>query len=108
MEQVQPYTGSVPDWYHDGMATNLRLRPDAAEAVRDEARRTGRSQQDVIRDAVDRYLGLDAGNGTGAADAWVLGSGLRSPRRPYRKVTRRLSLPAGTSGTELLARDERI
>ena len=40
------------------MATNLRLRPDAARALREAAERTNRSQQDLIREAVDLYLGL--------------------------------------------------
>ena len=41
-----------------GMATNLRLSPKAADALRAAAKRSGRSQQDLLREAVDRYLGL--------------------------------------------------
>ena len=40
------------------MATNLRLRPEQSEALRVRASATGRSQQELIRDAVDRYLDL--------------------------------------------------
>lgn len=40
------------------MATNLRLRPEAETALRKEAERTGRSQQDLIREALDRYLSI--------------------------------------------------
>ena len=43
------------------MATNLWLGPDAAEAVRRKAERTGRSQQEVTREAIDVHLGLSAG-----------------------------------------------
>lgn len=40
---------------------NLRLSPEAEEAVRREAERTGRLQQAVIREAIGRHLGLVAG-----------------------------------------------
>lgn len=40
------------------MATNLRLRPETEEALRLEAERTGRSQQEIIREALDLHLGL--------------------------------------------------
>lgn len=77
------------------MATNLRLRPDAEEAVRAEAARTGKSQQDVIREAVDRYLGLAP-----------MSERLRSPRSAYREPE---PVALGErSSTELLARDDRV
>jgi hypothetical protein len=41
------------------MATNLRLNLKAERALRAEAARTGESQQNLIRTAVDQYLGLD-------------------------------------------------
>jgi predicted transcriptional regulator len=47
------------------MAMNLRLSPEAEAALRAEADRANRSQQDLIRDAVDQYLGLDVGRGGG-------------------------------------------
>lgn len=37
---------------------NLRLRPDAAKALREESERTGLSQQEILRRAVDEHLGL--------------------------------------------------
>jgi hypothetical protein len=38
------------------MAVTLRLRPDAADALRAEAERTGLSQQTIVRRALDEYL----------------------------------------------------
>ena len=40
------------------MATNLRLSPESARALQDAARASGRSQQELIREALDQYLGL--------------------------------------------------
>jgi len=40
------------------MATNLRLRPATEAALRERSASTGRSQQQLIRDALDQYLGL--------------------------------------------------
>lgn len=93
------------------MATNLRLRPDAQDAVRAEAQRSGRSQQEVIREAVDRYLGLVPGTVSTATrdlDALVASGSLRRPRTPYRRPRRRLRLPAGVESAELLDRSERV
>lgn len=68
------------------MAMNLRLRPDAEEALRAEAARSRRSQQDVLRAAVDSYLGIGDGE-PGAVQDELLASGkVRPPRSPYRKV----------------------
>lgn len=91
------------------MATNLRLRPDAAEAVRTEAKRSGRSQQDVIRDAVDRQLGLDASAGhRGQLHALVATGEVRPPREPYRAPTARYAIPARLTTLALLERDDRL
>jgi len=91
------------------MATNLRLRPDAEEAVRAEAQRSGRSQQQVIRDAVDRYLALtpDAAP-TSDLDALIAAGAVRPPRTPYRKARKRISLPTGVTTAELLDREDRF
>ncbi|MEV0801390.1 ribbon-helix-helix protein, CopG family [Kribbella sp. NPDC050281] len=35
---------------------NLRLTPEAAAALQAEAERTGRSQQEIVQEAVDRHL----------------------------------------------------
>jgi hypothetical protein len=91
------------------MATNLRLRPDAEQAVRMEARRSGRSQQDVIREAVDRYLGLMPRDPTASElDRLVVTGTVRPPRIPYRRPRRRLTLPSGVSTAELLDRGDRV
>ncbi len=91
------------------MATNLRLRHDAAEAVRREAERTGRSQQDVIRDAVDHHLGLARqGARGGDIDILVADGTVRRPRRPYRRAAHRLALDPGVTSTDLLDRQDRI
>lgn len=91
------------------MATNLRLRPDAEEAVRREAHRTGSSQQDVIRDAVDAHLGLTAARGAGdETSALVAAGAVRAPRRRYRRLEERLVLPAGTTSADLLDRSDRL
>ncbi len=91
------------------MATNLRLRPDAEEAVRREAQRSGRSQQDVIRDAIDRDLGLSSGIAKrGELDVLIAAGVVLRPRSPYRRLARRLALPEGTTSSGLLDRGDRI
>ncbi|HLI02425.1 MAG TPA: ribbon-helix-helix protein, CopG family [Acidimicrobiales bacterium] len=84
---------------------NLRLGPEAEEAVRAEAQRSGRSQQDVIREAVDRYLGLSRPPASDRPDHF--GAAPR-PRTPYRKMARRLVLPTGMTSESLLDRDDRF
>lgn len=92
-----------------GMATNLRLRPEAEEAVRAEAQRTGRSQQEVIREAVNRYLGLAAHTKPDTdLDRLIATGTVRPPRVPYRKPRTRLALPAGVTTAQLLDRAERM
>lgn len=93
--------------YHDEVATNLRLRPDAEAALRVEAARSGRSQQEILRDAVDRYLDLAHEDPTGG-DPFLRSGALLPPRTRYRKVTPTTTLPAGTTSLELLDRDERL
>lgn len=100
-------------WYRsgtiDGMATNLRLRPESEDAVRAEAQRSGRSQQEVIREAVDRYLGLAPDTSpSGELDSLVASGAVRPPRVPYRRPRRRLPLSPGVTSADLLDRDERI
>lgn len=85
------------------MATNLRLRDDAAEALRQASERTGRSQQNLIRDAVDRYLGL-VGDQTDLDRA--VAQGLVRPPAPFRDVRPSTTL-ASVSSLDLLDRDER-
>ena len=90
------------------MATNLRLRRDAADAVRKEAERTGRSQQDVIRDAVDLHLGLTPSTSSDELDALVAARTVRRPRSAFRKATSHLALPSGVTTANLLDRLDRI
>jgi hypothetical protein len=90
------------------MATNLRLRPDAEAAVRAEAQRSGRSQQEVIRDAIDRQLGLTARTDGSRHDEALIASGaVRPPREPFRAAATRIEPPAGVTTLDLLAREER-
>jgi hypothetical protein len=93
------------------MATNLRLSREAEEAVRREAERSGRSQQEVIRDAIARQLGIAESASTGARDdlASLISSGtVRAPRSHAHRGGRRLLLPDGVGSVDLLNRDDRI
>ncbi len=66
---------------------NLGLGPDVEEAVRREAQRTGRSQQEVIREAISRYLGLSAGENPRSELSLMVSTGtVRPPRVPYRRA----------------------
>ena len=88
------------------MATNLRLRADAEAALRAESARSGRSQQEILRDALDRYLDL-TGEEDSSGDALLRSGTLLPPRTRYRKVTPTTILSAGVSSLDLLDRDER-
>lgn len=104
---------AVPVWHRRGiitrMAMNLRLDSDAEEAVRREAKRVGRSQQDVIREAVSRHLGITRGDSPRGELSMLVATGtVRAPRTPYQRVTKRLSLPPGVTSASLLDREDRI
>jgi hypothetical protein len=92
------------------MATNLRLRPDAEEAVRAEAVRTGRSQQEVIREAVDIYLGLNESHPRSEAEALVANRSVLPARGPFVEVDAddMITLPEGMTTLDLLDRDDRL
>ena len=55
---------TITDWYRDRyrktypdpMAMNLRLTENLATALRDLAEQTGRSQQDLAREALEEYV----------------------------------------------------
>ena len=102
-------TVSGTELVQSAMATNLRLGADAEEALRREAERTGRSQQELIREAVDRYLGL-AGNRPPTSDRdVVVTSGLALPaRRAYEELEELVRLPTALTTIELLGRDDRV
>ena len=91
------------------MATNLRLRADAQAALREQADTTGRSQQELIREAVDRYLGLDSGAVPRTAAGALLASGaVLAARSEFRESDELLALPKGLGTLELLDRDDRV
>jgi hypothetical protein len=91
------------------MATNLRLRHDAEEAVRLRAQRSGRSQQEIIREALDRYLGLAPADAPrNQLEELIAAGAVRPPRTAYRKATKRIVLPGGVTSAQLLEREDRI
>lgn len=77
--------------------------------MRREAKRSGRSQQDVIRDAIARQLGVGTQNG-GSDDlaALVATGAVRAPRTPPRRPAARLALAHGVDSMDLLDREDRI
>ncbi|MGM7698322.1 hypothetical protein [Microbacterium sp. A84] len=85
------------------MAMNLRLRDDAVVALRAESERTGLSQQEILRLAVDEHLGISGSVRAPAYPEWVT-----LPERVYRPVTPALRLPDGLSTADLLDRDDRV
>ena len=94
-------------WYYPAVATNLRLRRDVADAVRAAAIESGRSQQEIIREAIDRYLALaPISEQESDLRALILAGTVRPPRAPYRKAGRRIRLPAGVTSADLLDRDD--
>jgi plasmid stability protein len=92
------------------MAMNLRLPPDTAEALRERAAKSGRSQQELIREAVDAYLGLgpEAAPFRGSIDDLVTRGLARRPAVPYREATRMIALDHGVTSLDLLQREERF
>jgi hypothetical protein len=91
------------------MATNLRLTEQAAAAVKAEAERTGRSQQDVIRSAVDAYLSPPvSGTRSEGEPSWR--DQLIPPKTPFRTIpeSEMIKLPEGVTSLDLLDREDRI
>ena len=90
------------------MATNLRLRPATEEALRAASERTGRSQQDLIREAIDRYLETAGARRHSSLDE-LYAAGLLIPARiPYRPVENPFTLPDGITTADLLDREDRF
>jgi len=85
------------------VATNLRLSEQAVTALRAAAQQSGRSQQDLIREAVDRYLGLAPG---ATAREQAIEAGLVRPPTPFRNDPPTLRLPPGVSTADLLDRED--
>lgn len=93
------------------MATNLRLRPEAETALRAEAARVHRSQQDILRDAVDRYLGLgriDIESPNEPVHGVVVSTSVKRARSPMRHASRLIALPPTVTSSDLLNRDDRL
>jgi hypothetical protein len=92
------------------MATNLRLRPEAEEALRERSERTGDSQQKIIRDAIDAYLGrVEESTPVPGSIADLVARGvLIAARTPLRHSVTPLALPPGMTSLDLLHRDERL
>ena len=90
------------------MATNLRLRPETETALREEAERSGRSQQELIREALDRYLGIGVRPGAQSMDELIANGTVIRPRVPYRRPHRLLQLPDGVTSLDLLDREDRF
>lgn len=86
------------------MATNLRLDERAAAALRDASVRTGRSQQDLLREAIDRYLGLSTDQ---RSRDHALAIGLVRAPSVFVDVEPSVSLGRGRTTLQLLARDDR-
>lgn len=91
------------------MATNLRLRLDAEEAVRAEAVRTGRSQQELIRAAVDQYLRLIPVPPPRTESETLLAAGIVLPARSaFRQLRELVSSPDGETSIDSLDRADRM
>jgi hypothetical protein len=91
------------------MATNLRLRPETEAALRERAQETGTSQQEIIRLALDRFLGLGAAPEPGMSRVDdLIARGLLHPGTPYREIDVPLTLPAGVSTRDLMDREDRF
>jgi predicted DNA-binding protein len=86
------------------MSTNLRLSAELAGALREAAERTGRSQQEIVREAIAKELGL-APDLTAMQRAVQAGT-VQAPE-PFRDVEPALTLPKGTSSLDLLDREDR-
>ena len=86
------------------MATNLRLDERAVSALRDASQRTGRSQQELLREAIDRYLGLAAAE---SSRDRAVASGLVKPSSPFLDAEPSIRLAEGLTTLDLLDRDDR-
>ena len=72
---------------------------------------TERSQQELIREAVEEYLGLKADEFRryrGTRDELIARGILRPPDTPYREATTMLMLPPGVYSLDPLMREDRF
>jgi hypothetical protein len=80
------------------------LSERAAHALRAASARTGRSQQDLLREAVDRYLGLSVDP---SSRDRAVAEGRVKPPSTFRDAPPSIALKRGTTTLDLLDRDER-
>lgn len=86
------------------MSTNLRLSEELAGALREEAARRGKSQQDIVREAIAKELGM-ASELTPMERAVRAGT-VEAPE-PFRDIEPTLMLPRDTCSLDLLDREDR-
>ncbi len=86
------------------VSTNLRLSEELAGALRKEAARRGKSQQEIVRDALAKELGL-------VSDLTDMERAVRAGTvdapEPFHDVEPALRLPRGTRSSDLLDREDR-
>lgn len=97
-------TNSSHQWYRRTMSTNLRLSEDLANALREEAARRGRSQQDIVRDAIAKELGMASGS---SPMELALRAGTVEAPEPFRDTEPTMTLPPGMRSLDLLDREDR-
>lgn len=90
------------------MAMNLRLSESAAAAVKAESVRTGRSQQDIIREAVDRYLAAPERAPMESPFRGSLRDSIIPPRMPFKRDIEPIKMPDGVTSLDLLDREDRF
>lgn len=80
---------------------NLWLSERAATALRAAATRSGRSEHELVREAIDRYLGLEAPH---SSRERALSQGLVKAPTPMQDVEAWIHLSPGTTTLDLLDR----
>ncbi len=90
------------------MATNLRLDGDIERALRELSLATGRSQQDIMREAIATYLGIATRVDMTDAAIERRRAGLIPPKRPYSRPRTTLRLTGGVTSVDLIDREDRL
>ena len=90
------------------MATNLRLDQTTEAALRAESERTGRSQQQLMREAINQYLDVESARPRRSLEE-LYRAGILLPPRPYvHSGAEPLTLPPGMTSADLLDREDRF
>ncbi len=86
------------------MLANVELTPDLRSALQAEVKRTGRSEQDILSEAIAQHLRPGGGKPL-SEDRWAAQDVhlVRPARVAYRKVMPQLRLPS-TNSLDLLDR----